>query len=280
VTLDTIQLEMGGGAGGGGAGGGATGGGSAMGGGMASGGGTSPGGGSGVGGGMATGGGPQTCNCVGGCCTGNSPNCDRGNGSFFTCGEGVSCLPGMAGTCGTSNLCNSTPCNFLSANTCGPQGCQCFNGPACGPGLICTSVGPYSGCVCSYLTCSGCCGADGGCITNVSARECGAAGADCVSCDAGAVTSGCSGGTCGALSVFKCDAGSCLSGNRCVGQQFPRCQAPVSTACYYCDPIVSDRCTALGACGCGQAAACTGNTTCVKQVDGGFRCAPYTNGGG
>jgi hypothetical protein len=97
-------------------------------------------------------------------------------------------------------------------------------------------------------------------------------------CDGGlTVMNGCTNGVCNALNLFKCDAGSCASGNACVAQGFPRCTQPISGACYSCDPLTSDRCTVVGGCSCGSAAACTGNTTCLK-TDGGYKCLPYVTG--
>lgn len=249
-----------------------------------------------MGGGAAggtAGGGVAVCNCPGGCCAKGSTTCARGQGLYFTCGEGATCAPGTTGSCGNGNDCASVPpptgCNILQADRCTPQGCACGMKP-CADGLTCGTLFGFGAiCVCSPATCNGCCSADAGqCIplgttvgTNVD--SCGNSGLPCTACarDAGGPLTACTmSGVCG-NGTMVCPQGRCASGTFCIdtdGGQFPRCIAPGATACVWCDPFRSDHCapSSITPCQCGLTGKfCQPGETCTRPQDGGFgTCAP------
>lgn len=179
--------------------------------------------------------------CVDGACECDPDQCEG------CCLDGI-CRPG-----GEQKACGSpgevcSDCREDSADTCGPDGCQCGDGPSCSPGSRCSA----GTCVCDTFSCpDGCC-AEGVCrVAEVAA--CGTDGEACGACDA--------------LSADNCGDGACRCGNNKACAAGRQCVAGVcecnSTSC-------PDGCCRGGFCEAGQATEACGSGGALCQ-DCGFR---------
>lgn len=283
----------GGSATGGGTAGGGVGGGGALGGGAGGGGGARDAGpGGGAGGGIASDGG--VCNCrdaLGQCQAGDSPlACGAGGGMCTTCGFGEQCVSGrcQAGACGPSTCTGCCTNNFCvtpsqqSRFTCGLNGgacTQCPQGQACNAG-VCGAPR------CDVTTCpTGCCTANGQCITQQSNRQCGTAAQACMMCPMGQT---CTAGLCLPSAfdagtpfdggVISPDAGVASNvGNACTTNQ--QCQPPSNGFCLQASIVNQPTGYTGGYCtaSCGATSPCPAGALCLTELQFGVSSSSCRN---
>jgi hypothetical protein len=219
-----------------------------------------PDGGSGSGdGGMMS----SDCSCADSCCI-------HFGASLGQCVKGFS--PDLAkyfcGASGTTCL----GCDPLTADQCtNGKGCTCGTGSACVDGLTC-----YEGhCVCSPLSCPGCCTAAGACVAGTDKDACGTGGLQCDVCSSAGQGGGtCTAGVCSSnlCKVLPAGVERCLSGMGCADAgELPFCAYSSSVAgatqvaCTACDFHKADNCGMGGTCVCGTGTrACGGKQICAN----------------
>ncbi|MGQ0508607.1 MAG: hypothetical protein ACT4TC_25185 [Myxococcaceae bacterium] len=242
----------------------------------------------------------NTTSCAG-CCAGEvcmpgtSPDvCGAGGGTCNVCPQGQTCTGGVCSGCNATSCatgcCSGSTCNPQGLTACGTAGnacvgCkrqradQCLNGQClCGSNAECGEGQRCSGgqCICDGVSCpSGCC--EGKVCKIPDLASCGANGASCKTCDRTKADRCSSGGSCRCGDDSACGAGQKCSGGRCVcdaatcpgccdGSQcrdrsFTRCGIDGQT-CSSCDLNTADRCSADGACLCGNSPACGAGQRC------------------
>jgi hypothetical protein len=193
------------------------------------------------------------------------------------CDETGTCLKGTAPeACGVSGaLCLACPCTKVDATN--EFGGRCVNGA--GGGAAGGGTGGGSANACNASNCAtGCCNAQGVCVTQAANDSCGTSGAACQMC---AVSKTCVSGACvPCAGCIDINTGVCKSGTsdaQCgkAGSYCSSCNTAASQACLNQSCVGTGQCTAAS-CPTG----CCENNVCIERAQFSTgRCGSGTAGG-